>query len=362
MDRGIPGSSPHRAPAAEVGGRRARRLSPDNDDEPLATATDRNRERGRRGQRRAETRPRRRAFASHRLAHTLLPKVLALPVFASDPLSSVAYATGEILIALSLVTAHPEPYVMPIAGAIAALMAIVIVSYPTDRAGVSERRRRLHRQQGEPGHHPWARRCSGPDVRLHDDGGGLDRRRCVRDRVGLSARQRAQGAPVDLLRRLHHGDEPARDEGIGHLVRGSRRTASPSRSCPSSRSGSSTVPRAARASGWGSRACTRLPRSLERWGCSPILKRLHWEQPRSPAWRRSRTACRRSGRRRRGTPRRRFAVMGAIAITMFLGISWLATHVGGVASEERSVVGADRDRGVRRRFGSASTSYRSSRR
>jgi amino acid transporter len=70
-----------------------------------------------------------RAFASHRLEHTLLPKVLALPVFASDALSSVAYATGEILIALSLVTAHPDPYVMPIAGAIAVLMTIVIVSY-----------------------------------------------------------------------------------------------------------------------------------------------------------------------------------------------------------------------------------------
>ena len=39
-----------------------------------------------------------RAFASHRLEHTLLPKVVALPVFASDALSSVAYATGEILV------------------------------------------------------------------------------------------------------------------------------------------------------------------------------------------------------------------------------------------------------------------------
>ena len=70
-----------------------------------------------------------RAFASHRLEHTLLPKVLALPVFASDALSSVAYATGEILVALTLVTADPDPYVMPIAAAIAALMTIVIVSY-----------------------------------------------------------------------------------------------------------------------------------------------------------------------------------------------------------------------------------------
>jgi amino acid transporter len=72
-----------------------------------------------------------RAFASQRLEHTLLPKILALPVFASDALSSVAYATGEILIALSLVTTtdRAKPYVMPIALAIAALMAIVVASY-----------------------------------------------------------------------------------------------------------------------------------------------------------------------------------------------------------------------------------------
>src|SRR5213594_1096818 len=70
-----------------------------------------------------------RAFSSERLEHTLLPKVLALPVFASDALSSVAYATGEILVAFALVTANPNPYVMPIALAIALLMLIVVSSY-----------------------------------------------------------------------------------------------------------------------------------------------------------------------------------------------------------------------------------------
>src|SRR6188508_2238144 len=70
-----------------------------------------------------------RAFTSQRLEHTLLPKVLALPVFASDALSSVAYATGEILIALTLVTSKPKGYLMPIAFAIAFLMAIVVSSY-----------------------------------------------------------------------------------------------------------------------------------------------------------------------------------------------------------------------------------------
>ena len=39
---------------------------------------------------------------SDRLGETLLPKKLALPVFASDALSSVAYAPDEILLTLGL--------------------------------------------------------------------------------------------------------------------------------------------------------------------------------------------------------------------------------------------------------------------
>ncbi len=70
-----------------------------------------------------------RAFTSHKLEHTLLPKSLALPVFASDALSSVAYATGEIFIALAIVSTDFKHLVMPISIAIAALMAIVVASY-----------------------------------------------------------------------------------------------------------------------------------------------------------------------------------------------------------------------------------------
>jgi amino acid transporter len=43
-----------------------------------------------------------RPFRSDRLAHTLLPKRIALPVFASDALSSVAYAPEEIFVTLSI--------------------------------------------------------------------------------------------------------------------------------------------------------------------------------------------------------------------------------------------------------------------
>jgi len=43
-----------------------------------------------------------RAKQSAMLGETLLPKRIALPIFASDPLSSVAYATQEILLFLTL--------------------------------------------------------------------------------------------------------------------------------------------------------------------------------------------------------------------------------------------------------------------
>ena len=70
-----------------------------------------------------------RAKHSSHLEHTLLPKVIALPVFASDPLSSNAYATEEILLVLLAASATSIHLVMPIAIAIALLMAIVVTSY-----------------------------------------------------------------------------------------------------------------------------------------------------------------------------------------------------------------------------------------
>jgi len=66
---------------------------------------------------------------SDRLSHTLLPKKVALPVFASDALSSVAYATEEILLVLSvggIAFIHYTPY---IAAAVAVLMLVVVASY-----------------------------------------------------------------------------------------------------------------------------------------------------------------------------------------------------------------------------------------
>ncbi len=70
-----------------------------------------------------------RPMASGELEDTLLPKTLALPIFASDPLSSVAYATESALVVLVAASAGAAHLVFPISIAIAALLAIVVASY-----------------------------------------------------------------------------------------------------------------------------------------------------------------------------------------------------------------------------------------
>jgi amino acid transporter len=66
---------------------------------------------------------------SDRLEQTLLPKRLALPVFCSDPLSSVAYATEQILLVLGLGGLALLDLTPWVALAVVALLAIVVVSY-----------------------------------------------------------------------------------------------------------------------------------------------------------------------------------------------------------------------------------------
>ncbi|HLL67626.1 MAG TPA: APC family permease [Micromonosporaceae bacterium] len=70
-----------------------------------------------------------RPFRSDRLAHTLLPKRIALPVFASDALSSVAYAPDEILLTLSVAGVTAFAYSPWVALAVAVVMLTVVASY-----------------------------------------------------------------------------------------------------------------------------------------------------------------------------------------------------------------------------------------
>jgi amino acid transporter len=67
--------------------------------------------------------------ASHEVGDTLLSKVLALPIFAADALSSVAYATEAALIVLLGASAAGGDYILGVSIAIAIVLGIVVLSY-----------------------------------------------------------------------------------------------------------------------------------------------------------------------------------------------------------------------------------------
>ena len=70
-----------------------------------------------------------RKLRSSQLGETLLPKRIALPVFASDALSSVAYAPDEIFIMLSIAGASAYAFSWKIALAVSVVMLTVVASY-----------------------------------------------------------------------------------------------------------------------------------------------------------------------------------------------------------------------------------------
>ncbi|MCV7228911.1 APC family permease [Mycolicibacterium komossense] len=70
-----------------------------------------------------------RPFRSDSMGHTLLPKRIALPVFASDAMSSVAYAPEEIFLVLSVAGLSAYSMTPWIGLAVAAVMLVVVASY-----------------------------------------------------------------------------------------------------------------------------------------------------------------------------------------------------------------------------------------
>ena len=66
---------------------------------------------------------------SDRLHETLLPKRIALPVFASDALSSVAYAPDEIFLTLGIAGFSAYSFSWKVGIAVALVMLVVVASY-----------------------------------------------------------------------------------------------------------------------------------------------------------------------------------------------------------------------------------------
>ena len=97
---------------------------------------------------------------SHLAHHERLSRVTGLAVLSSDPLSSVAYATEEILRVLILVDVSALAFASPIAAIIASILAIVVFSYRQTLHAYPKRRRRVHRRARE------SRRAAEPHRRL----------------------------------------------------------------------------------------------------------------------------------------------------------------------------------------------------
>ncbi|MDP3209161.1 MAG: APC family permease, partial [Rhodoglobus sp.] len=68
-------------------------------------------------------------LASEKLEGQLLPKHLALPIFASDPLSSVAYAPQELLMILLIGGLAFLSFAPWVAAAVVVLLIVVVLSY-----------------------------------------------------------------------------------------------------------------------------------------------------------------------------------------------------------------------------------------
>ena len=160
-----------------------------------------------------------RPMQSERLGHTLLPKRIALPVFASDALSSVAYATEEILLVLAVGGLAFIGYTPWIALAVGLLMLVVVASY----------RQNVHAYPSGGGDYEVATTNLGPRVGMTVASALMvDYTLTVAVSVSSGVANLASAFPGAELaghadRRGrgggHRGDEPARRARVGHGVR-----------------------------------------------------------------------------------------------------------------------------------------------
>ena len=94
-----------------------------------------------------------RPIATSEEGHQRLRKRVALPIFASDAMSSTAYATDEILIVL-LIQAQVGPLAFDRLVPLAIVVGVPVVHrhplLPSDGVRLSVGRRRVHRVEGQP--------------------------------------------------------------------------------------------------------------------------------------------------------------------------------------------------------------------
>ena len=126
-------------------------------------------------------------------AHERLGPLTGLAIFASDALSSVAYATEEILLILMLAGAAALGLSVPIAVAIGVLIAIVVSSYRQTILAYPQGGGVLHRHAREPRPLSQPRRGRGAHDRLRPHRRGERGRRASRRSRRRSGRSTPTG-------------------------------------------------------------------------------------------------------------------------------------------------------------------------
>ena len=160
--------------------------------------------------------------SSAKLGETLLPKRIALPVFASDALSSNAYATQEILLVLSLGGVAFSSYTPWVAAASSwssswSSPRTARTCTPTPSGGGD-----YENVSVNLGSQRWGGRGERAARRLRDDGGGVDcGGRQTTSRSAFDGLDEHKVLVAVLLDRAHHLLEPARRPRVGNRVRDS---------------------------------------------------------------------------------------------------------------------------------------------
>ena len=302
-----------------------------------------------------------RPLATSEQEHQRITKTIALAVFSSDAISSTAYATEEILFVIAVGAVEPRARALEARPDLdrrrdpARDRRDVV---PADDLRLPERRRLLHRQPREPRREcrrsSRARRCSSTTS---------SRSRCrSRPASPRSSRSRSSKALDEHASRsclvlivAHHAREPARHQGVGPLF------AFPTYLYIVMLT-ALVVPRA-------HEVVLRLVRRHQHDPVRPdagvarrrgepaarsslflLLRASRPARSRSPASRRSPTACPRSGDRSRRTRRPRSRGWRSILGTLFLGVSVLAHHLQPVSERARSRCSRRWAAGVRRQL------------
>ena len=114
-----------------------------------------------------------RPLDSDAAGHATLPKRLALPIFCSDPLSSVAYATQEILLVLAIGGAAALTLTPWVGLAVVFLLVVVVASYSKTVHAYPGGGGAYAVSKENLGQTPGTGRGVGADRGLHPDGVGV---------------------------------------------------------------------------------------------------------------------------------------------------------------------------------------------